>query len=108
MITKESAMQIYNLYSQIEKSNEIIEVLTKCKEQYEKDNQGVEIIRDNWNSHQSIELHIPDRFTNPKGSFFGGATIYHISVPDAILVLENHVVRLHKSLENEMKKAMEE
>ena len=33
--------------------------------------------------------------------------IYQISVPDAILVLENHIVRLSKALEEEQKKAME-
>ena len=108
MITKESARQIYNLYSQIEKSNEIIEILKKCKDEYEKNQEGVDIIRDGWGNYQSIELHVPERFLNPGGSSFNGARIYQISVPDAILVLENHVVRLSKSLEFEQKKAMEE
>ena len=108
MITKESARQIYNLYSQIERSNEIIEVLKKCKDEYEKNQEGVDIIKDGWVNHQSIELHVPERFLNPEGSSFNGARVYQISVPDAILVLENHVVRLSKSLELEQKKAMEE
>lgn len=108
MITKESARQIYNLYSQIEKSNEIIEVLKKCKDGYEKSQDGVDIIKDGWGNYQSIELHVPQRFLNPEGSSFSGATVYQISVPDAIIVLENHVVRLSKSLELEQKKAMEE
>lgn len=108
MITKESARQIYNLYSQIEKSNEIIEILKKCKDEYEKNQEGVDIIGDGWGSCQSIELHVPERFLNPKGSSFSGARIYQISVPDAILVLENHVVRLSKSLELEQKKAIED
>ena len=100
-------MQIYNLYSQIEKSNGIIEILKKCKEKYEKDNEGVDIIRDTWGNHQSIELHVPERFLNPNGSSYNGAKVYQISVTDAILVLENHVVRLSKALEEEQKKAME-
>jgi len=108
MITKERARQIYNLYSQIEKSNEIINILEKCREQYEKVNNGVDVIRDQWNSQKSIELHVPDRFLNPSASSFSGSTIYQISVPDAILVLENHVVRLQKALEAEQKKAMED
>ena len=41
MVTKKTAMQIYNLYSQIEKSNEMINVLSKCKDEYEKDNDGI-------------------------------------------------------------------
>ena len=107
MITKENAMQIYNLYSQIEKSNEIINVLKQCKDRYEKDNKGVDIIREQWGNHQSIELQVPERFLKPDGSSYGGARIYQISVPDAILVLENHIVRLSKALEEEQKKAME-
>lgn len=31
MVTKENARQIYNLYSQIETSNEIIEILKKIQ-----------------------------------------------------------------------------
>lgn len=108
MITKESARQIYNLYSQIEKSNEIIEILKKCKDEYEKNQEGLDIIKDQWGNYQSIELHVPQRFLNPEGSSFSGATVYQISVPDAILVLENHVVRLSKALELENKKVMEE
>ena len=99
MITKETARQIYNLYSQIEKSNGIIEVLKKCKDEYEKNQDGVDIIRDSWGN----QLHVPERFLNPNGSSFNGARVYQISVLDAILVLENHVVRLSKSLELEQK-----
>ena len=107
MITKESARQIYNLYSQIEKSNEVISILEKCKEQYEKDNEGIDIIPDNWSSHKYIELHIPDRFLHADASPYSGTSIYHISVTEAILVLQNHIVRLEKALEAEKKKAME-
>ncbi|MCQ2231667.1 MAG: hypothetical protein MJZ30_07465 [Paludibacteraceae bacterium] len=108
MITKESAKQIYNLYSQIEKSNEVITILEKCKEQYEKDNEGIDIIPNNWSSHKYIELHIPDRFLHSDASPYSGTSIYHISVTEAILVLQNHIVRLEKALEAEKKKAMEE
>lgn len=107
MITKDIARQIYNLYSQIEKSNEVINILRKCKEQYEKDNQGVDVIRDSWGDLKTIELRVPERFLRANASDFAGATIYQISVPDAILVLENHVVRLQKALEAEQKKATE-
>lgn len=108
MITKENARQIYNLYSQIEKSNEIIEILKKCKDRYEKNNEGIDIIRDGWGNYQSIELAIPDNFFGAEDRHCNGARIYHISIPDAILVLENHVVRLAKVLEMEQKKALEE
>lgn len=107
MITKESARQIFNLYSQIEKSNEIINVLKQCKDRYEKDNKGLEIIRDNWGHGQSIQLCIPERFLRDDACSMESSRIYQISVPDAILVLENHIVRLSKALEEEQKKAME-
>lgn len=107
MITKESARQIYNLYSQIEKSNEVITILDKCKVQYEKDNEGIDIIPNNWSDHKYIELHIPDRFLHADASPYSGTSIYHISVTEAILVLQNHVIRLEKALEAEKKKAME-
>lgn len=108
MVTKESAMQIYNLYSQIEKSNEIINVLKKCKEQYEKDSHGVDVIRDGWGETKSIQLMIPERFLNKEASSFSGVRIYQISVPDAILVLENHIVRLSIALEEEQRQVMED
>lgn len=107
MITKESARQIYNLYSQIEKSNEVITILDKCKVQYEKDNEGIDIIPDNWSNHKYIELHIPERFLHADAFPYSGTSIYHISVTEAILVLQNHVIRLEKALEAEKKKAME-
>ena len=108
MITKECAMQIYNLHKQIESSNELINVLKSVKDNAEKNNCGVEIIPDGWRNHQTIELHVPERFKNPNGSSFSGATIYQISCSDAILVLENHIIRLTKALEVEQKKALKE
>lgn len=95
-------MHIYNLHSQIEKSNEIINVLTKFKDEYEKNNQGVEIIKDGWKDYRTIQLQVPNGFLHPEtNSHFDSATIYQISVTDAILVLQNHVVRLQKALEEE-------
>lgn len=108
MVTKENARQIYNLYSQIEKCNEIINVLKKCQDQYEKNNEGVDIISDQWGRGQTIELGIPERFLHKEASSYSGTRIYQISVPDAILVLENHIIRLGKALEEEQRKAMEE
>lgn len=108
MITKEQAMHIYNLHSQIEKSNEIINILTKCKDEYEKNNEGVEVIQDGWKNFRTVQIQIPTGFINPNRSDdFSGATIYQISVPDTILVLQNHVVRLQKALDEEQKKIME-
>lgn len=105
MITKDQAMHIYNLHSQIEKSNEIINVLAQCKDEYEKNNQCVEIIKNGWKDYRTIQLQVPNGFLNPgTNDHFGGATIYQISVPDAILVLQNHVVRLQKALEEEQRK----
>lgn len=108
MITKECAMQIYNLHRQIEASNEIINVLKSVQAEAEKNDQGIEIVRDGWGGHQTIELHVPERFKNPKGSSFSGSRIYQISCSDAILVLENHVVRLNRALMAEQENALNE
>lgn len=104
MITKESARQIFNLHSQIEKSNEVLSILKKCKDEYEKNQNGIEIIQNQWGSLETIELVVPERFLNPEGrSWDGAARIYQISVPDAILVIEKHIVRLREALEIENK-----
>lgn len=108
MITKKRAQQIYNLYSQLETSNELLNTLRQCKDEYEKNSEGIDIIRDQWDRFQSIELAIPDRFLNPNGSSFSGARIFQISVPDAILVLESHIQRLEKSLIYEQKEALKD
>lgn len=108
MITKESAMHIYNLHSQIEKSNEMISKLKEVKDNAEKDTLGVDIIKDGWGSFRTIEIAIPERFYNPGSTSMSGARIYQISVADAILVLENHVVRLNKALEDANKIAVTE
>lgn len=107
-ISKECAMQIYNLHKQIEASNEIINVLKSVQAEAEKNAQGVEIVRDGWGGHQTIELHVPERFKNPNASSFSGSRIYQISCSDAILVLENHVIRLNRALEAEQKNALKE
>lgn len=108
MITKKRAQQIYNLYSQLETSNELLNTLRQCKDEYEKNSEGIDIIRDQWGQFQSIELAVPERFLNPKGSSFSGARIFQISVPDAILVLESHIQRLEKSLIYEQKEALKD
>lgn len=108
MITKKRAQQIYNLYSQLEKSNELLNTLRQCKDEYEKNSEGIDIIRDQWGQFQSIELAVPERFLNPNGSSFSGARIFQISVPDAILVLESHIQRLEKSLIYEQKEALKD
>lgn len=108
MITKKRAQQIYNLYSQLETSNKLLNTLRQCKDEYEKNSEGIDIIRDQWGQFQSIELAVPDRFLNPNGSSFSGARIFQISVPDAILVIENHIMRLEKSLKHEQEEAQQE
>lgn len=108
MITKKRAQQIYNLYSQLEKSNELLNTLRQCKDEYEKNSKGIDIIRDQWGQFQSIELAVPERFLNPNGSSFSGARIFQISVPDAILVLESHIQRLEESLIYEQKEALKD
>ena len=108
MITKKRAQQIYNLYSQLETSNKLLNTLRQCKDEYEKNSEGIDIIRDQWGQFQSIELAVPERFLNPNGSSFSGARIFQISVPDAILVLESHIQRLEKSLIYEQKEALKD
>lgn len=73
-----------------------------------KNSEGIDIIRDQWESFKSIELAVPERFLNPNGSSFSGARIFQISVPDAILVLESHIQRLEKSLIYEQKEALKD
>lgn len=108
MITKKRAQQIYNLYSQLETSNELLNTLRQCEDKYEKNSEGIDVIRDKWERFQSIELVVPDRFLNRGGSSFSGARIFQISVPDAILVLESHIQRLEKSLIYEQKEALKD
>ena len=108
MITKKRAQQIYNLYSQLETSNKLLNTLRQCKDEYEKNSEGIDIIRDQWGQFQSIELAVPERFLNPNGSSFSGARIFQISIPDAILVLESHIQRLEKSLIYEQKEALKD
>jgi hypothetical protein len=108
MITKKRAQQIYNLYSQLETSNKLLNTLRQCKDEYEKNSEGIDIIRDQWGQFQSIELAVPERFLNPNGSSFSGARIFQISIPDAILVLESHIQRLEKSLIYEQKEAQKD
>ena len=108
MITKERARQIYNLYSQLEESNKIVNILRQCQEEYEKNNGGIDIIQDQWGNFKSIELAVPERFFNPKGDSFSSARIFQISVSDAILVLESHIQRLEKSLIYEQKEALKD
>lgn len=109
MITKESAMHIYNLHSQIEKTNEIINKLKEVKDNCEKNAMGIDIVTDGWKNYRSIQLEIPEQFFRSDADHsFNGARIYQISVPDSILILENHIIRLNKALEDANKKAVEE
>ena len=107
MISQDCARQIFNLHSQIKATNEAIRILKDVKDNAEKEN-GLESIRDHWGNHMTIELHIPERFIKPGSSSFASSRIYQISCADAILVLENHIVRLSKALEKENEIALQE
>ena len=96
-ISKEEARSIYNLYSQIETTEGIIEEL---KEFIRKYNEGKPpaVIPDNYNPYGSIEISIPyfenGRFKN------GGARVFNISYPAAMKVLKSHV----RSIKNQLKR----
>ncbi len=96
-VTKNTAMKIYNLYSQIDTAEKIIADL---QEFIRKWNEGTEppVITDNYHPYGSIEISIP---YFEAGKFKqGGARVFNISYPATMKVLKSHV----RSLKNTLKK----
>ena len=100
MITKEQAREIYNYYSQIEKSEQLIADLKKAIEKDKENPNFPDIIRDNsYHPHGSICIEVPF-FDNLTGCFNKerGSMIYNICYSQAIRVLKAHVKQLKREL----------
>jgi len=100
MITKEQAREIYNYYSQIEKSEKLIDDLKRAIAKEKENPRYPDIIRDNtYHPHGSICLEVP-YFDNLTGEFTKekGSMIYNISYPQAVRVLKAHVKQLKREL----------
>lgn len=94
MITKEDARLIYNLYSQIETTEKIIEDLEKFVKS--QDENIPDVIPESYSVHGSIEICIPHF---KEGQFqTGSARVYNISYPAALRVLKNHIKHLKKKV----------
>ena len=99
-VTKEQAREIYNYYSQIEKSEKLIADLKRAIESEKENPRFPDIIRDNsYHPHGSICIDVP-YFDNLKGEFTKekGSLIYNISYSQALRVLKAHVKQLKREL----------
>lgn len=96
MITKETAREIYNHYSQIEAVEKLI---SDMKEMMEKERgTSPNILRDNsYHPHGSIVLEVP-YFEGGSFNKERGSRVFNISYPSAIRVLKNHVKQLKREL----------
>ncbi len=100
-VTKEQAREIYNHYSQIEKSEQLIDNLKRAIEKEKEKPEFPNIIRDNsYHPHGSICINVP-YFDNLTGEFTKdkGSMVYNISYPQAVRVLKAHVKQLKRELE---------
>lgn len=100
-VTKETAMRIYNLYSQIDTTEKIIADLNEFIQKWNEGGQPP-VVTDNYNPYGSIEISIP---YFEAGKFKqGGARVFNISYPAAMKVLKSHL----RSLKNTLKKVIGE
>ena len=92
MITKEDCRLLYNIYSQIETTEAIINDL----ETFVKENGGKvpDVMDCDYKTYGSIQISIPHF---EEGKFkCGSATVYKIRYDAALLVLKGHVYNLQK------------
>ena len=103
MITKEDCRLLYNIYSQIETTEEIINNLETLIE--ENGGKVPDIMDSDYKTYGSIEISIP---TFEQGKFkCGSARVYKIRYDAALLVLKDHVYNLRKQakeLSNKLEK----
>ena len=100
IVTKEQAREIYNYYSQIEKSERLIADLKRAIEKEKENPRFPDIIRDDtYHPHGSICLEVP-YFDNMTGEFTKerGSMIFNISYSQAVRVLKAHVKQLKREL----------
>lgn len=96
MITKETAREIYNHYSQIETVEKLISDMKKMMEKEK--GTSPKILRDNsYHPHGSITINIP-YFEGGSFDKERGSIVYNISYPSAIRVLKNHIKQLKREL----------
>lgn len=97
MISKEQAQYIYNLYSQIETTQKLIDELKEFAK--ECDDKVPAIIDKSYSTYGSICIDIPyfeaGKFSNK------GARVFNISYPAALLILEDHLEFLKRELAKE-------
>ncbi|MBR4620542.1 MAG: hypothetical protein IKO46_06130 [Salinivirgaceae bacterium] len=95
MITKEQSAAIFNIYSQIETCDQLINDLQKFIQ--ECDNHVPDIIDEYYKRYGSITIEIPyfekGRFKN------GGARVFNINYSIALKVIKSHRRQLKKRLE---------
>lgn len=93
MITKEDCRLLYNIYSQIETTENIINDLENAIKSCE--GNIPEIMDKSYEIHGSIQIEVP-YFKN--GQFYKskGARVYNIRYDAALMVLKDHVYNLRK------------
>lgn len=95
MITKEDCRQLYNYYSQVETTEELIEDLEKFVQKQGED--IPDVIPESYATYGSIQLCVP---TFKQGQFqTGSATVFNISYHAALRVLRNHIEELRKKIQ---------
>ena len=98
-ITQEQAREIYNLLDQIDRTNTAISKLKEVKDRAPRDG----IITDKYSFSGSVKIEIPTWMIGDKNpSPCSSCSVYDISIADAILILENHVVRKQKEYDDLM------
>ncbi len=101
MITKETAREIYNHYSQIETVEELIKDLKVMMEK-EKGTPPKILRDDSYHPHGSIVMEVP-YFQGGSFNKERGSRVFNISYPSAIRVLKNHLKQLKRELNELMK-----
>ena len=93
MITKEDCRLLYNIYSQIETTENIISDLENAIKDC--DGNIPEIMSESYALHGSIQIEVP-YFKNGQFDKSKGARVYNIRYDAALLVLKDHVYNLRK------------
>ena len=93
MITKEDCMELYNIYSQIETTENIINDLENAIKDC--DGNIPEIMSKSYEIYGSIQIEVP-YFKNGRFDKSKGARVYNIRYDAALMVLKDHVYNLRK------------
>lgn len=96
MITKEDCRLLYNLYAQIDTTEDIINDLEKAIKNC--DGKIPSIMDKDYKTYGSIQIEVP-YFESGKFDSSKGARIYNIRYDAALLILKDHVYNLRKQAE---------